>query len=72
MKIERKWKENVPWPVIDKLSNMNVTVTPIVIDAFGTVTKGFAQGLEIRGQVETMKTTVLLKSDRILRRVHET
>ena len=38
----------------------------------GTVTKGLVQGLkdsEIRGPVETIQTTALLKSARILRRV---
>ena len=39
------------------LWNMKVTVVPIVIGAFGTVTKGLVQGLEyleIRGRVETI------------------
>ena len=47
----------------------------IVIGAPGTVTKGFVQELEdlkIRGQVETIQTTALLRSARILRRVQET
>ncbi len=47
----------------------------IVIGAFGTVTKGLIQGLddlEIRGQVETIQTTALLRLARILRRVLET
>ena len=51
---------------------MKVTVIPIVI---GTVTKGLVQrleDLEIRGRVETIKTTALLRSARILRRVLET
>ena len=48
---------------------------PMIIRAHGTVTKGLAQGvedLEIRGRVETIQTTALLKSARILRRVLET
>ena len=48
---------------------------PIVIGAFGTATKGLLKGvedLEIGGQVETIKTTVLLRTARILRRVLET
>ena len=40
---------------LKKLWNMKVTIIPIVIDAFGTVTKGLLKGgeeLEIRGRVE--------------------
>ena len=54
---------------------MKGTIVPIVISAFGTVTKGFLKGLEdleVGGQVETIQTTALLKTDRILRRVPET
>ena len=50
-------------------------VIPIVIGAFGTVTKGLykeLEDLEVRGRVETIKTTALLKMARILRRVQET
>ena len=57
-----------------KLWNMQVTVIPIVIDAFGTVTKGLLKGmeeLEVSGRVETIQTTVLLRTARILRRVLE-
>ena len=42
---------------------MKVTIVPIVIDAFGTVTKGLIKGLkdlEIGGRVETIQTTALL------------
>ena len=52
--------------------NMMVTVIPIVIGTLGTIPKGLIKGqedLEIRGQVETIQTIVLLKSARILRRV---
>ena len=48
---------------------------PIVIGAFGTVTKGLVQGLEDlekTEQVETVQNTALLRSARILRRVLET
>ena len=48
---------------------------PIVIGALDTVTKGLLKGLkdlEIRGRVETIQTTTLLRSARILRRVLET
>ena len=51
---------------------MQVTIIPIVIGAFGTVTKGLLKGLEVGGQVETIVTTALLRTDRILRRVLET
>ena len=46
-----------------------------VIGVRGTVTKGLVQGLEdleIRGRQETIQTTALLRSVRILRRVLET
>ena len=48
---------------------------PLVVGAFGTVTRGLVQGLEeleIRGLVEIIQTTTLLRSARILRRVLET
>ena len=48
---------------------------PIVIGALGTVTKGLTQGqedIEITGQVETIQTTALLRSARILTTVLET
>ena len=54
---------------------MKVTIIPIVIDALVTVTKGLLQelqDLEITGRVETVQTTALLRSVRILRRVLET
>ena len=54
---------------------MKVTITAIVIGNPATVTKGLVQGLkdlEIRGRVETIQTTALLRSARILRRVLET
>ena len=54
---------------------MKVTVIPIVIDALGTVTKGFikeVEDLELRGRMEAISTTTLFTSARILRRVLRT
>ena len=48
---------------------------PIVIGAFGTVTKGLLKGLDdlkVGGRVETIQTTALLRTVRMLRRVLET
>ena len=55
-----------------KAWNMQVTIIPIVNGAFGTLTKGLLKGLkdlEAGGRVETIQTTVLLRTARILRRV---
>ena len=60
---------------LKKLCNMKVTIVPIVIGALGTITKGLLKGLEdleVGGRVETIKTTALLRTARILRRVLET
>ena len=60
---------------LKKLWNMKVTIIPIVIGAFGTVTKELLKGLddlEVGGRVETIQTTALLRTARILRRVRET
>ena len=54
---------------------MKVTIRPIVISAFGTVAKGLLKGLddlEVGGRVDTIQTTTLLRTARILRRVLET
>ena len=54
---------------------MDVTVIPIVIGALGTIPIGLVKGLddlEIRGEVETIQSTALLRSARILSRVLET
>ena len=54
---------------------MEVTIISIVISAFGTVTKGLLKGLEdleVGGRVETIQTTALLRTARILRKVLET
>ena len=60
---------------IKKLWNMKVTIVPIVIGVLGTVTKGLLKGLEdleIGGQEETIQTTALLRTTRILKWVLET
>ena len=60
---------------LKKLWNMKVTIVPIVIDALGTIIKGLLKGLkdlEVGGRVETIQTTALLRTARILRRVLET
>ena len=52
-----------------------VTIIPIVIGAFGTVTKWLLKGLEdleVGGRMETIQTTALLRTGRIRRRVLET
>ena len=53
---------------------MKVTIIPIVIGAFGTVTKGLLKGmedLEVGGRVETIQTA-FLKTAWILRKVLQT
>ena len=60
---------------LKKLWNIKMTIIPIVIGAFGTVTKGISKGLEdleIRGRVETIQSTTLLRTSKIPRRVLET
>ena len=54
---------------LKKLWNMQVTILPIVIGAFITVTKGLLkrlEDLEVSGRVETIQTTALLRTARIL------
>ncbi len=51
---------------------MKVTIIPIVIGAFGKVTKRLLNGLEdleVGGRVENIQTTALLRTARILRGV---
>ena len=58
-----------------KLWNRKVTIVPIVIVPLGTLTKGLLNGLEdleVSGRVETIQTTALQRTERILRRVLET
>ena len=60
---------------LKKLWNMKVTIIPIVIGAFGIVTKGSLKGLEdleVGGSVETIQTTALLTMARVPRRALET
>ena len=60
---------------LNKLWNIKVTVIPTVIGVLRTVTRRLVKGLEdweIRGRVETIQTTTLLRLARILRRVVET
>ena len=63
---------------LKKLWNIQVTIIPILIGAFGafaTVTNGLLKGLadlDVGGRVETIQTTALLRTARILRRVLET
>ena len=54
---------------------LRVSVMPFVIGAVGTVSKGLKKRmaeLEIGGKIETLRTMVLLRLARILRRVLET
>ena len=50
---------------LKKLWKMKVTIIPIVIGAFGAVTKGSLkelEDLEVGGRVETIQTTTLLRT----------
>ena len=54
---------------------MQVTIIPIIMDAFGTETKWLQKGLEdleVVGRMETIQTTTLLRTARILRSVQDT
>ena len=54
---------------------MKVIIVLIVIGAFGTVTNGLLkelEDLEVGRRLETIQTTALLRTARILRRVLET
>ena len=65
---------DVSWE-LNKLWNTKVTIIPIVIGAFGKATKGLLkeqEDLEVGGRAETIQTTALLWTVRILRRVLET
>ena len=60
---------------LKKLWNMKVTIEPIVIGAFGTITKGLLkdqEDLEVGGRVENIQMTALLRTARILKWVLET
>ena len=72
---EKKYKYLDLARELKKLWNMKVTIVPIMISAFGTITKGLLKGLEdleVGGRVETIQMTALLRTARILRRVLET
>ena len=46
---------------------MKVTIIPIVIRAFGTITTGLLKGLEdleVGGRMETIQTTPLMKTEK--------
>ena len=50
---------------LKKQWNMQVTIIPIVIGSFGTVTKGLLKGLEdlvVGGRMETIQTTASLRT----------
>ena len=53
---------------------MKVIVIPVVIGALGTIPQGLVKEIEELkiGRAETIQTTTLLRSARILRRVLET
>ena len=60
---------------LKKLWNMKVTIVSIMIGALDTITKGLLKGLEdleFGGRIETIQTTALLRTARILRRILET
>ena len=57
---------------LKKLWNMKVTLIPMVVYALGTIPIVLVKGLKdlkIRGQVDTIPTTALLRSASVLRRV---
>ena len=59
---------------LKKIWNLRVTIIPIVIGAFGTVTKWLLNGLEdfeVGGRVKTIQIKKLLRTARILRIVLE-
>ena len=63
MRKDRELK--MPW-------KMRLAVIIIVVGEFETASKGLEKGrevLEIKGRIETIQTTALLKSTRVLRRV---
>ena len=78
-----EWKKNKSEKVdkyfdltrgLKKLLNMKVTVILIVVGALWMIPKGLEKSLEeveIRARIETIPTTALLKSARILRKVME-
>ena len=60
---------------LKKLWNIKVTIVPLVISAFDTITKGLLkelEDLEFDGWVDTIQMTALLRTARILKPVLET
>ena len=60
---------------LKKLGNIRVIFISIVTGALGRVIEGFSKGLadlEIGGRVESIQTTTLLRSTRILRKLLST
>ena len=79
MKIKKYEKRNkyldLAREFLKKQWNMKMVLIPIVNRELGTIPKSLEkreEDLEIRGQMETIETTALLRSARILRRVLET
>ena len=78
IKLEESEKKNKYMDLAGQLKknwNIKVTIIPVVIVAFDTVTNVSLkelEDLEAGGRVETVQTTALLSSVRILRRVPET
>ena len=76
-KIKRKRKQTKvhgPWLRTKMLWNMKVTVIPIVIGAFRTISNVLVRGLtelEFWGGADTIQTPALLRLARILRQVQE-
>ena len=71
----KKWDKYLDLGNWKNLWIMKVTIIAILIGALSRVTKGLVQGqddIEITRHVETVPTTALLRSARILRRVLET
>ena len=69
IKLKECEKKDTYLDLARELWNMPVTIIPIVIGAFGTITKGLLKGLEdleVGGRVETIQTTALLRTARIL------
>ena len=77
-KTERMWKKDKYLDLsreLKKLLNLKMTIIPIVIGTFGTVTKGLLKGpqdMEVGRRVKTIQTTTLLRTARKPRRVLET
>ena len=72
---ELKLKKTTQLQRTNKLWTMAVMVIPIVFSALRTIHKDLIKGEEDfdnRGQVETIRTTALLRSTRILRKFLET